>query len=1164
MRKTNGNEETRRTNKERTSKLSVLYIIAAFLLSFGLMFTAGSVTSFAEGNEPTNENENDNGHENDDNDDDGDDDDTSGGNQSGNNTITTPPAKTPEQIAEEQAAAEAARLAEEAAVRKAMEEEAARKAAEEAAAAEAARKAAEEEARRAAEEAGQVPAQQPEPQPAPKITVAINSTDGATVSDGAQGTGRLAGYTTEVNHITSSTGDEITTIFLNTNNGSDIALTTDDFDFSGLDPQLYEVQYDLDCGMIYVIKKNTATNTNTSTSTTTTSSTSTTVYYQFTEVHEVLPDQNYYFVPYTYDKLDGQNAVIGVPGGTARLNSYKSKTTNSSKFGTENKYAINGNDYSNELQQNGATYTASKVVTNVNVDESGTGFDGCLTGTVYYISGIASSNSYSKYNGLMGYWCSNSGARAFRDNIFGRLYTCLSTTVTSDSLKATVKDGAFDSVGTGNVTITDSDLSKYLDVSLTIGNSDYTIGGCTVVDGTLNYRGGDNEISIKFGDTTKVIKVDLSNLAKLVWQEDNESVRGKKYVSNNDIEALQRAIAEGLANSGVSANDAEMAALSAKLAAAVWQENNKEALAADANDTFNYELITNASKKYDTTLSDNTKKYMNVSLTAKQALVEKKVNEEADKFIADRLKYNGDAAPFGDATADNTDQILATKADYDKLSPAVKLFLDSKYTVANRGTENAAVTYAEILERAQNLKDTADAFVAEYASILVSNEEDATEERVTYDKTSRSNYAQIIKGAKAWNNLTEEERRYINKALNLGNGDNSAEGGVLTNQITFEKLLADAYAIRASLNKEEYVPHDDSITELAILPVVAKKEEKEEKAEEAVENRPVRTKTNSAAETEIKPTNNKGIDDIKARIENANALDSIYNLVKEEAEKVTLDRESLLELLENTISEIASTITETAKQTFGNGTILINVESWLSNSESGEGMWTNSSAKNKHLSANESQVSYSLENADRLAAACLTASELNAVNNGDTMEIRLRINPNESQVSEEHKVQFNESLSQIQDSFVGLTKGEYIDISLEKRHNAGSWEYIPEVGDAVRIAIDVPEGLVQSGRTFFIIRNHDGECTILRDLDDSDDTLTIETDRFSDYLIIYDDNFAESAKNAASGTLFGTTAGTTASTAAETSNVVVYVIAFFSFLFMAVVVADMRKKEEEC
>ena len=88
-------------------------------------------------------------------------------------------------------------------------------------------------------------------------------------------------------------------------------------------------------------------------------------------------------------------------------------------------------------------------------------------------------------------------------------------------------------------------------------------------------------------------------------------------------------------------------------------------------------------------------------------------------------------------------------------------------------------------------------------------------------------------------------------------------------------------------------------------------------------------------------------------------------------------------MLEKTVSQIASSITETAKATFGNGAILINVQSWLANTESGEGMWTDSSARNKNLAANESQVSYTLENADRLAASVLTASELNYVYNGD-------------------------------------------------------------------------------------------------------------------------------------------------------------------------------------
>ena len=48
----NGREESR-TNKGRTGKLTFAYILAAFFLSFGLMF-AGSVTSYAKGEDELN------------------------------------------------------------------------------------------------------------------------------------------------------------------------------------------------------------------------------------------------------------------------------------------------------------------------------------------------------------------------------------------------------------------------------------------------------------------------------------------------------------------------------------------------------------------------------------------------------------------------------------------------------------------------------------------------------------------------------------------------------------------------------------------------------------------------------------------------------------------------------------------------------------------------------------------------------------------------------------------------------------------------------------------------------------------------------------------------------------------------------------------------------
>ena len=55
----------------------------------------------------------------------------------------------------------------------------------------------------------------------------------------------------------------------------------------------------------------------------------------------------------------------------------------------------------------------------------------------------------------------------------------------------------------------------------------------------------------------------------------------------------------------------------------------------------------------------------------------------------------------------------------------------------------------------------------------------------------------------------------------------------------------------------------------------------------------------------------------------------------------------------------------------------------------------------------------------------------------------------------------------------------------------------------------MPEALrnTDSGktRTFAVIRVHDGGTEFLNDLDDSDSTITIETDRFSTYAVVYQD-----------------------------------------------------------
>ena len=52
----------------------------------------------------------------------------------------------------------------------------------------------------------------------------------------------------------------------------------------------------------------------------------------------------------------------------------------------------------------------------------------------------------------------------------------------------------------------------------------------------------------------------------------------------------------------------------------------------------------------------------------------------------------------------------------------------------------------------------------------------------------------------------------------------------------------------------------------------------------------------------------------------------------------------------------------------------------------------------------------------------------------------------------------------------------------------------------------MPEGLRAADRTFAVLRVHNGETALLPDLDNDANTVTIETDRFSAYALVYRDN----------------------------------------------------------
>ena len=143
-----------------------------------------------------------------------------------------------------------------------------------------------------------------------------------------------------------------------------------------------------------------------------------------------------------------------------------------------------------------------------------------------------------------------------------------------------------------------------------------------------------------------------------------------------------------------------------------------------------------------------------------------------------------------------------------------------------------------------------------------------------------------------------------------------------------------------------------------------------------------------------------------------------------------------------------------------------------------------------------------LANQQILADAVLTAEEKQMLKNQDiSVSIIVEITPVKTSAKTEAAV--TESLS------AGEQVAMYMDISILKNivENASDTiltnEKVHMLNDAIRLTLDIPKEFRDDSRAFFILRIHNGEVAILNDLDDAPDTITIETDRFSDYVLAY-------------------------------------------------------------
>lgn len=135
-----------------------------------------------------------------------------------------------------------------------------------------------------------------------------------------------------------------------------------------------------------------------------------------------------------------------------------------------------------------------------------------------------------------------------------------------------------------------------------------------------------------------------------------------------------------------------------------------------------------------------------------------------------------------------------------------------------------------------------------------------------------------------------------------------------------------------------------------------------------------------------------------------------------------------------------------------------------------------------------------------LASNLLTNEEIVMPNSGSIIELRLTID-------KLNKVTETESKA-IESVLNGYVLSQNLDINLFKIIDGTSTK-LTETKSPITITIKLPEELIKAGREFSIIRVHNGAGTMIRDIDNEEDTVTFATDKFSVYALAYKDKEAE-------------------------------------------------------
>ena len=125
----------------------------------------------------------------------------------------------------------------------------------------------------------------------------------------------------------------------------------------------------------------------------------------------------------------------------------------------------------------------------------------------------------------------------------------------------------------------------------------------------------------------------------------------------------------------------------------------------------------------------------------------------------------------------------------------------------------------------------------------------------------------------------------------------------------------------------------------------------------------------------------------------------------------------------------------------------------------------------------------------------------------------------------------------VQNASANYNVGMYLDINLFKKVGGNTATKITETNGTVKASILIPESLWKAGRTFEIIRVHDGVATAIEGTyDENTHVFTFETDKFSTYALAYKDSASSSNSSTTSNSSSSNSSNNTQSTTPKTGD----------------------------